>query len=75
LSLSYSTGDRPASDYLKGIQIYFTVNNIFNRAPPFQYGGTTNAYAYYGGGVGGANIPPDYNPFGRFWRLGVTKQW
>ena len=75
LSLGYNTGDRPANDYMKHIDVYFTVNNIMNRNPPFQYGGTTNAYAYLGGAVSGANIPPNYNPYGRYWRLGVTKEW
>jgi iron complex outermembrane receptor protein len=72
VSLGYNTGVMPANDYLKNINIFFTVNNILDRKPPFQYGGAANAFAFYAGGTGttGGGI----SPAGRSWRLGVTKQ-
>ena len=48
------------------------MNNIFNRNPPFQYGGTANPYAFYNGGTGTAG--GGISPAGRMWRLGITKQ-
>ncbi len=72
VSLGYSTGDAPAIEYLRNINLYLTVNNIFNRNPPFQYGGTANPYAFYNGGTGTAG--GGISPAGRMWRLGITKQ-
>lgn len=51
LSLGYNTGDRPANEYLKQINVYLTVNNIFNRHPPFAYGGTATALDHYTNGA------------------------
>jgi iron complex outermembrane receptor protein len=65
ISLGYNTGTTPANDYLKNINVFLTVNNIMDRQPQFQYGGVSNAYAYYPSGI---------SPIGRNWRLGITKQ-
>jgi len=65
LSLGYSTGDRPAFEYLRNINIFLTVNNIMDRNPPFGYGGRGNPYAY---------VPNSINQLGRYWRLSITKQ-
>jgi hypothetical protein len=49
LSLGYNTGDLPANDYLKRINIQFTIQNLMNKHSPFEYGPTTsvrNASAY-----------------------------
>ena len=65
LSLGYNTGDTPAFEYFRNINIFLTVNNIFDRNPPFAYGGRQNPFAY---------APTSINPLGRYWRLGITKQ-
>jgi iron complex outermembrane recepter protein len=66
VSVGYNTGDTPANDYLKRINITFAVNNILNRQPPFEYGGTGTQVA-----VNGLTI---VGPLGRAWRLTLTKQ-
>ena len=65
VSSGYFTGDKPALEYLRNINIVFTVNNVFDRNPPFGYGGRQNPYAY---------VPSSISPLARFWRLSVTKQ-
>jgi iron complex outermembrane receptor protein len=65
ISLGYSTGEDLSIEYLRNISVFFTVNNIFDRDPPFGYGGRQNPYAY---------VPTSINPLGRYWRLGITKQ-
>src|SRR5262249_2665304 len=35
ISLGYNTGQEPSIAYLRNINIFFTVNNIFDRNPPF----------------------------------------
>jgi iron complex outermembrane receptor protein len=72
VSLGYETGDMPANNYLKNITVFLTVNNIFDRNPPFGYGGAMNAFAYYAGGTGTPG--GGASPIGRFWRLGITKR-
>lgn len=37
LSFGYSTGDRPANDYLKSITLQLTVQNLMGRLPAFEY--------------------------------------
>jgi hypothetical protein len=65
VSLGYNTGNMFAFEYLRNINVFFTVNNVFDRNPPFGYGGRQNPYAY---------VPTSINPLGRVWRLGITKQ-
>jgi hypothetical protein len=38
LSVGYQTGEMPANEYLRNIGIQFTVNDIFDKQPPFQVG-------------------------------------
>jgi len=47
VSLGYNTGEAPANPYLRNIGIQFTVNDIFNKEPPFNVGvagGTIHAF-------------------------------
>ena len=46
LSIGYNTGAAPKQPFLKDIQVQLTVNNIFNKSPPYQY-----AIASPGGGA------------------------
>ena len=41
LSLGYNTGDLPANDYLKRINLQIVTQNILGRHSPFEYGPTT----------------------------------
>jgi iron complex outermembrane receptor protein len=41
LSFGYNTGDLPSNEYLKGINIQLTVQNLTGRHSPFEYGPTT----------------------------------
>jgi len=68
LSLGYTTGETPASPWLRGIGVQLVANNLFDRNPPFAYkisrtGGTA---AYYGS---------TFSPMGRVISLIVTKEW
>jgi len=42
LSFGYNTGDQPANDYLKRINIQFTVQNLMNKHSAFEYGPSTS---------------------------------
>jgi len=42
LSIGFQTGERPANQYLRNINLQFTVNNVFDKAPPFQVGARGN---------------------------------
>jgi hypothetical protein len=42
LSFGYDTGDMPANDYLKGITVQFTVQNLMGKHSPFEYGPSTS---------------------------------
>ena len=67
LTLGYRTGDRPANPYLRGIGLQLTVNDIFDRPPPFQVGAR-----------GSGSIRAFDNNFSDLQRLitiTVTKQW
>ena len=37
LSLGYSTGDRPANDYLKNVSLQLVVQNVMDKDAPYQY--------------------------------------
>jgi len=41
LSLGYNTGDMPANDYLKRVNIQLVVQNVMGKHSPFEYGPTT----------------------------------
>lgn len=38
LTIGYQTGEMPANEYLRNIGVQLTVNDIFNKEPPFQIG-------------------------------------
>ena len=42
LSFGYNTGDLPANDYLKRINIQLTIQNLMGLHSPFQYGPSTS---------------------------------
>ena len=41
LSLGYNTGDMPADDYLKRINVQLVIQNVLGKHSPFEYGPTT----------------------------------
>jgi iron complex outermembrane receptor protein len=41
LSLGYSTGDRPANEYLRNVSVSIVIQNITDRASPYEYKITT----------------------------------
>ncbi|HEY4264321.1 MAG TPA: TonB-dependent receptor [Micropepsaceae bacterium] len=42
LTIGYQTGEKPANEYLRNIGVQFTVNDIFDRPPPFEVGARGN---------------------------------
>jgi iron complex outermembrane receptor protein len=42
LTLGYQTGETPANTYLRNIGVQFTVNDLFDKEPPFQVGARGN---------------------------------
>jgi iron complex outermembrane receptor protein len=42
LTIGYDTGETPANTYLRNIGIQFTINDIFDKPPPFQVGARGN---------------------------------
>jgi outer membrane receptor protein involved in Fe transport len=47
-------------------QVFLSVDNLFNRAPPILY--STTASGFYSGMAG---VADDYDPLGRVFRIGV----
>ena len=67
LSLGYQTGTMPANAYLQNINVQFTVNDLFNKAPPFAYSPTA--------GRSVAAAIDAISPQQRYVSLSVTKAW
>jgi len=42
LSFGYQTGEKPANEYLRNINLQLTINNILDKKPPFQVGARGN---------------------------------
>jgi len=42
LTVGYQTGETPASTYLRNIGVQFTINDLFDKPPPFQVGARGN---------------------------------
>ena len=42
LTVGYQTGEQPANPYLRDIGIQFTINDVLDKAPPFQIGARGN---------------------------------
>lgn len=68
LSLGYTTGDRPANDYLKNLGVQVTINDLTNKAPDFYY-----RISPHHGSPQAFNINQDIGQ--RVVSLVVTKQW
>ncbi len=74
LNLFYNTGDLPKDPYLKHIQVAFTIQNIFNRQPPYEYeisppgGGAPHAFYT-------STATPELNLGGRMFNLTIAKEW
>ena len=67
LALGYTTGTQPANAYLQNLNFELTVNDIFNKAPPFEYN--------FGSGRSAAAFVTEINPLQRFISVAVTKSW
>jgi len=67
LTIGYQTGEMPANEYLRNIGLQLTVNDIFNKEPPFQIGarpsGSIRAF------------DNAFNDLQRTFTLTVTKVW
>ncbi len=74
LNVTYSTGELPHDEALKNLRIAFTISNLFNKRPPFQY-----AISPPGGGAPHAfytsTATQELSVNGRSFNLTVTKQW
>jgi iron complex outermembrane recepter protein len=66
LSLGYSTGDRPANEYLRNVSVQLVVQNITDKSAPYQYKVTAQ-----GGFQCGCDITKSL--FGRMISLRVQK--
>ena len=42
LSIGYQTGETPANEYLRNIGVQFTINDLFDKKPPFSVGARGN---------------------------------
>ena len=67
LSIGYQTGTKPANEYLQNINLQFTVNDLFNKAPPFDYA--------FGSGRGTAAFVNTISPLQRYVSFSLTKAW
>lgn len=70
MTFGYTTGDRPANQYLRNVNFQLTVLNILDRSPSFQYNLSSNRSV-------AAQIANNYgiNPLGRFINFAITKSW
>jgi len=72
LSIGYDTGNVPSSEYLKNIHFQFTINNILNTFPPFEYEvsppGGAKPHAFYT-----STASPEINPNGTLINFVITK--
>jgi hypothetical protein len=68
MSIGYDTGDLPANEYLRNVSVQLTVDNLFNRTPPFEYRISTG-----GGNPSAFDILK--NIYGRIIGVRVTKTW
>ena len=72
LSIGFATGDAPTNYNLKNLHFQFTVNNILDTAPPFEYEvsppGGGKPHAFYT-----STASPEVNPNGRIVSVLVSK--
>ncbi len=64
LSASYAFEDLSDARFLNGTRINFSIQNLFNRAPPFIVDGNNTGYD-----------PVNANPLGRTFAIALTKRW
>jgi len=67
LSLGYQTGEKHANEYLRNINLQFTVNNVFDKPPPFMVGARRN------GSI--RAFDNAFSDLGRTFTLTITKTW
>jgi iron complex outermembrane receptor protein len=74
LNISYFSGDGPKDLYLKNLRISLTVQNVFNKQPPFQYSisppGGGAPHAFYT-----STASQELAIGGRTFNLTLTKEW
>jgi iron complex outermembrane receptor protein len=74
LNIRYSTGELPKNPSLQHISVAFTIQNIFNHEPPFEYeisppgGGAPHAFYT-------STATQELSIGGRSFNLTVTKEW
>ena len=67
VSLGYETRTMPANTYLQNLNFQLTVNDILNKAPPFQH--------YNDGGRVAAAFVQTLSPLQRYINFAITKSW
>ena len=74
VNISYFSGPAPENPYLKNLRISLTIQNLFNKQPPFQY-----AISPPGGGAPHAFYTSTASQElwigGRIFNLTLTKEW
>ena len=80
LSIGYQTGTRPSNPYLQNVNFQLVVNDLFDKAPPFEISNSSgrssaafvSAPFPVGGGTGGGG---SIGPMQRTISFGITKAW
>lgn len=74
LNISYSTTDKPKNDAFKNIRVSLTIQNLFNKQPPFQYSisppGGGAPHAFYT-----STASQELAIGGRSFNFTLTKEW
>jgi iron complex outermembrane receptor protein len=74
LNISYFTGPAPTNSWLRNLRVSLTIQNLFNKQPPFQY-----AISPPGGGAPHAfytsTASQELAIGGRIFNLTLTKEW
>jgi len=68
LNITYNTGMMPTNEYLQGLNISLTINNVLDASPPQVFNSRSNAREIYA-------RDSRWNELGRFVSLQVTKNW
>jgi hypothetical protein len=67
MSFGYQSGTKPANEYLQNVNFQLTVNDLLNKAPPFEYSTQSTR--------GTAAFVTEISPLQRFIAFTVTKAW
>ena len=74
LNITYATTDKPKNDHLKNIRVSLTIQNVFNKQPPFQYSisppGGGAPHAFYT-----STASQEVAIGGRTFNFTLTKEW